>query len=36
MNYSRRNLIAFGVGVGVGKTDAAQRSRTPQEETHGD
>jgi hypothetical protein len=34
MNYSRRSLIAFGVGVG--KTDAAQRSRTPQEETHGD
>ena len=32
MNYSRRSLIAFGVG----KTDAAQRSRTPQEETHGD
>jgi hypothetical protein len=34
MNYSRRSLIAFGVGVG--KTYATQRSRTPQEETHGD
>jgi hypothetical protein len=32
MNYPRR--ITFGVGVG--KTYAAQRSRTPQEETHGD